>query len=155
MKLGTTHGPIAHSGFFSFILHLSSFILSLVSAKKFLNVWILCFSQSFISTAENNVAFTNHHHLTVNQTEALAFPLKHHLSFFVYYGVLGTEILDVVHLVGHKNRGHVFEIPQLHGKFTNRARCRRIEARCGLVEEDDLRIANQCPGNAHSSSHTT
>src|SRR6266851_9509379 len=155
MKPKRGHSANAPRGFSSFILHPSSSILSLVSAKKFLNVWVLGVPQTFVSTAKNNVAFTNHHHLTVNQTESFTFPLKHHFACFIYYRVLGAEIFDVIHLVGDENRGHIFEIPQLHGELTNGARCGRVEARCGLVEENDLRITNQRSSNAHASSHTT
>src|SRR6266850_2589415 len=150
-KRGRVPMPIAVAPPSSFIHHPSSFLS--VSAKKLLNVCVLGLPQTFVSTAKNNVAFTNHHHLTVNQTEPLAFPFKHHFSFFIYYCVLGAEILDIIHFVGDENRGDIFEIPQLHGEFTNGARCWRVEARCRLVEEHNLRITNQRPGNAHSSSH--
>jgi hypothetical protein len=56
----------AHRGFYSFILHPSSFILSLVSPKKLLNVWVLSLAQAFVGTAKNDVAFTHHHYFAVN-----------------------------------------------------------------------------------------
>ena len=48
-----------------FILPPSSFILSLVSSQKLLNVGILGTSQAFVRPAENDVSIAHHHHLTV------------------------------------------------------------------------------------------
>jgi hypothetical protein len=50
----------------SFILHPSAFILSLVSTKELLNVWVSSLAQAFVSAAEYYVAFAHHHHLAVD-----------------------------------------------------------------------------------------
>jgi hypothetical protein len=66
MKPQMAHYPNAHRGFSSFILQSSPFILSLVSTKKLLNVWVLSLAQAFVSAAENYFAFAHHHHLAVD-----------------------------------------------------------------------------------------
>lgn len=50
----------------SFIIQPSPSSFLSVSAKKLLNVWVPSLAQAFVGTAKNDVAFTHHHHFTVN-----------------------------------------------------------------------------------------
>jgi hypothetical protein len=54
--------PASHSSSFPF----SSFVLSLVSSQKFLNVRVLGTSQAFVRPTENDVSIAHHHYLAIS-----------------------------------------------------------------------------------------
>jgi hypothetical protein len=87
---------------FPFILITSSFILSLMSTKKLLNVFVVSFTQALIGAAENDVAFAHHHHFAVNQAKPFALSLKYYLPFVVYHSVFRAEVFEIIHLVGNE-----------------------------------------------------
>jgi hypothetical protein len=70
-----------------FILYPSSFILSLVSAQKFLNVGIARVAECFIRAAENDLSVAYHQDLTINQAKFLALFFENHFAGFVYHRV--------------------------------------------------------------------
>src|SRR5215813_12395091 len=92
-----------------FILHPSSLILSLVSAKEPLNVRIICSSQALVCAAEDDVAFAHHQHLAVNQAEALAFFLEYDLALFIDDCVFRAKVVEVVHFVRDKDGRDIFQ----------------------------------------------
>src|SRR5258708_40320816 len=70
-----------------FILYPSSFILSLVSAQKFIYVGIVSIAERFIRAAENNLSVAYHQDFTINQAKLLALFLENYFAGVVYHRV--------------------------------------------------------------------
>src|SRR6185503_14235386 len=86
----------------SFILPPSSFLS--VSPKKLSNVWVLSLAQSLVCAAKNDFSFAHHHHFSVDETKPFTFPFENDLALFVDDRVFRTQVIEVVHFVGHKYR---------------------------------------------------
>src|SRR5678815_6002636 len=124
-----------------------------MSPQKLLDVRILCASQCFVCSAKDNLALTHHHYLTVDETKPLALALENHFAIFVNYSVLGTDVLEIVHLVSHEDRRHVFKIAKFHRQLADCSRSRWIET-CGrLVKQNDFRIADECACDTNAPAH--
>src|SRR5215813_11244224 len=74
-------------------------VLSLVSTEESVDVGVLRATQTLVCSAENHFALTHHHHLAVDEAKSLAFTFKHHLAVLVHHGILGTDVLHVVHFM--------------------------------------------------------
>src|SRR5205085_4027682 len=84
--------------------HGISLSLSLMSSQKPLDVWILCPAQRFVRSTEDNSALAHHHHFAVNQTKPLALPFENDFALFVHHCILRTDVVEIVHLMGHEDR---------------------------------------------------
>src|SRR5262245_47587790 len=124
-----------------------------MSPQKSLDVRIFCTSQRFVCSAEDDLALTHHHHFAVDETKPLALALENHFAVFVYYSIFGTDVLEIVHLVSHEDRRHVFEIAKFHRQLAECSRSRRIETCCRLVKQNDLRIAHECARDTDAPAH--
>src|SRR6185369_17406476 len=108
----------------------------------------------FVCAAEDDLAFFHHHHFAVDETKPLALALENYLAIFVNYSVLGTDVLEIIHLVSHEDRRHVFEVAKFHRELADRSSCRWIET-CGrLVKQNDLRITDECARDTNAPAHT-
>src|SRR5215203_2725202 len=128
--------------------------LSLMSPQKLLDVRIFSTTQGLISTTEDYISLAHHHDLAVDETKPFTLTLENNFAVFINDRILRTDVLKVVHLVSHKDRRHVFKVPQLHRQLTNCAGCRWIETGGRLIKQDDLRITNQCTRDSNSPTHT-
>src|SRR5215211_5377208 len=98
-----------------------------MSPQKLLDVWIFRASQCFVCSAEDDIALAHHHDLTISETEPLTLALKNHFALFVDYSIFGTDVVEIVHLVSHEDRGDVFQVAQLHGELADGPGSRWIE----------------------------
>src|SRR6201989_3643192 len=125
-----------------------------MSPQKSLDVRILCASQFFVRAAEDDLAFFHHHHFAIDETKPLALALENHFAVFVNYSVLGTDVLEIVYLVRHEDRRHIFEVAKFHRELADCSRSRRIETCSRLVKQNDLRIADECARDTDAPPHT-
>src|SRR5215212_2581516 len=124
-----------------------------MSPQKFLNVRILCASQRFVCSTEYDLALAHHHHLAVDETKPLAFTLENDFAVFVDERILVADVVEIVHLVSHEDGRHVFEVAQFHRELTDGASSRWIQTCSRLVEQNDLRIADERARDTYAASH--
>src|SRR5256714_5127409 len=136
----------------SLITQHSSLLLS-VSADEPLDVLVFGLMQRLVRALEDDLAAAQHEHLGVDEAQALPLVLEDDLAVVVDDRVLARQIFDVVHLVRDEDGRHVFEVAQLNRKLADRSGRRRVEARGRLVEQDDLRAADERARDADSSAH--
>ena len=71
----------------AFILYLSSLILSLVSAQKFIYVGIVSIAERFIRAAENDLPVAYHQNFTINQAKLLALFFENYFAGLIDHRV--------------------------------------------------------------------
>src|SRR5436190_21868170 len=112
-----------------------------MSPQKLLDVRILRAFQSLVRATENNITLFHHHHLAIDEAQALTFTLEYDLTLVVDHGIFRAYVLEIIHLVSNEDGRNVFEIPKFHCELTNSASCRRIQT-CGrFVEKHNLGVA--------------
>ena len=79
-------------------------ILLSVTPQKSSDISIVGFFEGFVGPVENYLTVAQHKDLSVYEAESFAFGFKHHFARIIDHRIFGTQIVQVVHFMGNKDR---------------------------------------------------